>query len=114
LTAGGAGPDDRGMPEKRLVRSSTDKMIGGVCGGLAAYFEVDPVLIRVAFVVALLSGFGGLAYIVLWIVLPQEPTEPPTHARSRALEIAEERYARGEINSEELANIRSDLLEGRS
>jgi phage shock protein PspC (stress-responsive transcriptional regulator) len=108
----GAGPDDMTMPDRRLVRSSTDKQIGGVSGGLAAYFEVDPVLIRVGFVVAAFAGFGLLAYIILWIVLPLESTDAPTGTRSRALDIAEERYARGEITAEELASIRSDL-EGR-
>jgi len=58
----------------RLYRSVKDKTIGGVCGGLADYFNVDVVLIRVAFVLLLLFGGGGfLAYIVLWIVIPQQP-----------------------------------------
>jgi len=60
----------------RLYRSVKDKTIGGVCGGLADYFNVDVVLIRVAFVLLLLFGGGGfLAYIVLWIVIPQQPTD---------------------------------------
>lgn len=49
-------------------------MIGGVCGGLADYFNVDVVLIRIAFVLLLVFGGGGfLAYIILWIVIPIEP-----------------------------------------
>jgi len=61
-------------PPKRLYRSRTDRMIAGVCGGLASYFNIDPVIVRVIAVVALLAGFGGgLAYIILWIVVPEEP-----------------------------------------
>ena len=60
------------MP-KRLYRSRAERMIGGVCGGLAEYFDVDPVLIRVIFVaITLGGGFGVIAYIILWIVVPQE------------------------------------------
>jgi phage shock protein PspC (stress-responsive transcriptional regulator) len=60
----------------RLYRSVNDKTIGGVCGGLADYFNIDVVLIRVAFVLLLLFGGGGfLAYIVLWIVIPQQPMD---------------------------------------
>ena len=56
---------------RRLYRSATDKVIGGVCGGLAAYFAVDPVLVRLAFVVfALAGGASVLLYIVLWIAVP--------------------------------------------
>lgn len=56
---------------KRLYRSEKDRMIGGVCGGIAEYFEVDPVLIRVIAVVLLfMSGFGLLAYLVLWVIVP--------------------------------------------
>lgn len=57
----------------RLYRSN-NKTIGGVCAGLADYFDLDVVLIRVAFVLLLLfGGVGLLAYIILWIVIPQQP-----------------------------------------
>jgi len=60
----------------RLYRSAKNKTIGGVCAGLADYFDLDVVLIRVAFVLLLLFGGGGfLAYIILWIVIPQEPLD---------------------------------------
>lgn len=59
---------------KKLYRSVTDKMIGGVCGGLAEYFEIDPVLVRLIFVLAVIFGGSGiLAYIILWIIVPQKP-----------------------------------------
>src|SRR5205085_11656472 len=57
--------------KKRLVRSITDKKIGGVCGGLADYFKLDPTLMRVIWVVAcLFVGVGLPAYLILWAVLP--------------------------------------------
>jgi phage shock protein C len=93
-------------------------MIGGVCGGLAEYFDVDPTLIRVVAVVAGIMGWGVIAYIVLWIAAPKDSSLPPlppapvaTNAPSDAIRIAEERYARGEITSDELAKIRSDLAQ---
>lgn len=59
---------------KKLYRSVTDKMIGGVCGGLAEYFEVDPVIVRLIFVLAVIFGGSGiLAYLILWIIIPQRP-----------------------------------------
>jgi phage shock protein PspC (stress-responsive transcriptional regulator) len=62
---------------KRFYRSSRDKMIAGVAGGVAEYFDIDPVLVRVAFVVLALSvGFGFLAYIVLWIIVPYDYIHP--------------------------------------
>lgn len=64
---------------KRLYRSRTDRMIAGVCGGLAKHFGIDPTLVRLAFVILALAGMsGGLAYLILWIVVPEEPeTTPP-------------------------------------
>lgn len=57
----------------RLYRSRSEKMIAGVSGGLGEYFDVDPVLIRLLFVVtSFISGAGILAYIILWIVVPRE------------------------------------------
>jgi phage shock protein C len=65
------------MPS-RLYRSRSQKMIAGVAGGLGEYFDVDPVLIRLLFVVtSFISGAGILAYIVLWIVIPVEGDSSP-------------------------------------
>lgn len=62
------------MAGKRLYRSRTENMLGGVCGGLADYLGFDVTLIRVLWVLAtLLGGGGALAYLVLWIVIPREP-----------------------------------------
>ena len=59
---------------KKLYRSVTDKMLGGVCGGLAEYFAVDPVIVRLIFVLAVVFGGSGIiAYIILWIIIPQKP-----------------------------------------
>ncbi len=59
------------MQQSRLMRSETDRMIAGVCGGLAAYLGVDPVLVRLAFVILFLaSGIGLGIYAILWIVVP--------------------------------------------
>jgi phage shock protein C len=63
---------------KRLYRSRSDRMIAGVCGGLGHYFGIDPTLVRLAFVILALAGMsGGLAYIILWLVVPEEPKEEP-------------------------------------
>jgi len=57
-----------------LYRDINDKILGGVCGGLAAYFKIDPSIIRVIFVVFTFSGGAGiLLYILLWIILPARP-----------------------------------------
>ncbi len=64
------------MSESRLTRSNTDKIIAGVCGGLAEYLEIDPVLVRLAFIVLFFaSGIGIPIYIILWIVMPQGENE---------------------------------------
>ena len=61
----------------RLMRSRTDKRIAGICGGLAEYFEVDPTIMRVAWVVvSIVAGavvFGVVAYLVAWFIIPQAP-----------------------------------------
>lgn len=60
------------MPETHLYRSQTDSMIAGVCGGLGEYLNVDAILFRVLFVLALIIGGSGLlVYIILWIVIPE-------------------------------------------
>jgi phage shock protein C len=58
---------------KRLARSRADYMIGGVCGGLGKYFNIDPTIVRLVFVLLAVSGGSGvLLYFVLWIVMPRE------------------------------------------
>ena len=59
---------------KRLYRSRSDRMIGGVCGGLAQYLDTDPTIIRLALALSiLLGGAGILAYLIMWIIIPEEP-----------------------------------------
>lgn len=58
---------------KRLYRSNTAKVIGGVCGGLADYLNIDVALIRVAFVLLVLFGGSGvLVYLIMWIAIPAQ------------------------------------------
>ena len=58
----------------RLYRSRTDKVIGGVSGGLADYINIDPVVVRILFVLlAIFGGSGVLVYIILWIAIPEAP-----------------------------------------
>lgn len=58
---------------KRIYRSAKDRMLGGVCGGIGEYFDVDPTIIRLIAVVFALSGAGILAYIIAWIIIPEQP-----------------------------------------
>jgi len=59
--------------EKRLYRQPKDKMIGGVCTGMGEYFEIDPVILRILFVVGLFMVWGFWAYIIMWIIIPKVP-----------------------------------------
>ena len=60
-----------------MYRSRMSKMVGGVCGGLSEYFQIDPSIMRIGWVVfTMLGGAGLLAYIICWIVIPEEPWIP--------------------------------------
>src|SRR5262249_31976130 len=81
--------DDQHMAPRRLTRSSTDKMIGGVAGGLGAYFGVDPLLFRIAFAIScFFGGIGFLAYIALVAFVPTDEGESFMAPRSRGASIA--------------------------
>lgn len=60
------------MEQKRLYRSNTNKMICGVCGGVADYINIDPTVVRLLWVVFAFSGFGILAYILAAIIMPYQ------------------------------------------
>jgi phage shock protein C len=68
------------MEEPRtLYRSRTQRMVAGVCGGLAEYFNIDTTVIRVLFLVLTLFGGSGLVvYVVMWIIVPDASKTPPT------------------------------------
>lgn len=61
---------------KRLYKSRNDKMLGGVCGGIAEYFDIDPTLVRLGWVLfCALGGSGILAYIIAAIIIPSRPLD---------------------------------------
>jgi phage shock protein PspC (stress-responsive transcriptional regulator) len=62
------------MPGRRLYRSRVDRKVAGVCGGIAEYFDIDPVFVRIAaFLLMFPHGLGVIAYLVCWIAIPQRP-----------------------------------------
>ncbi len=61
---------------KKLYRSRKNKILAGVCGGIAEYFNQDPTIIRIIFAILFLGfGIGLLAYIVAWVLIPVNPSE---------------------------------------
>ena len=62
------------IARQRLVRPRADRKIAGVCAGFAEYFDIDVIVIRLVWVVvAFLGGTGFLAYVIAWIIIPEEP-----------------------------------------
>lgn len=71
--------------QKKLYRSLSSKMIAGVCGGVADYFSLDPLLVRILWVVACLAnGIGFLAYLVFLILVPQNPDQTPVEDKKKS------------------------------
>jgi phage shock protein C len=67
--------ETEGVSGRRLTRSRRNRVLGGVCGGIGEYFGVDPVLVRLVFILAVFSGFGFPIYLLLWLVIPLEGNE---------------------------------------
>ena len=68
-------------PNKNLYRSLNDKVVGGVCSGIANFINIDPTIVRVLFAIICFSGWGLIIYAILWIVLPKQELEPFSGAR---------------------------------
>lgn len=65
-------------PYRKLWRSRRDKKIAGVCGGLATYFMIDPIWVRLLFIFFFLAGGAALlVYVLIWLLVPLEPREFP-------------------------------------
>ena len=79
----------------RLYRNEADKVLGGVCSGLANYLKIDPVIIRILYVIMIFGSFGAavLVYLVLWVVLPTQSLE--TTIRKRLFRSTEDRMVGG-------------------
>jgi phage shock protein PspC (stress-responsive transcriptional regulator) len=59
---------------KKFYRSRKNRVIAGICGGLAEYFDVDPIIVRLITLILVMSAGGGLlAYLIAWVVVPEEP-----------------------------------------
>ncbi|GGB10381.1 PspC domain-containing protein [Puia dinghuensis] len=102
--AGGAGSQQQSGPQpnfqfaggepRRLYRAGNDKILGGVCAGLANYLRLDPAIVRIIFVLMTLGwGSGVLLYIILWIILPTR--ELPVNARKRLYRNPDDRVIGG-------------------
>ncbi|GAB4158713.1 MAG: PspC domain-containing protein [Roseiflexaceae bacterium] len=81
------------MEHTQLRRSSSDRMVAGVAGGLAALLKIDPVIVRVAFVIlALINGAGAFLYLIMWVIVPADQSSAATPAeqvRENVLDIRE-------------------------
>jgi phage shock protein PspC (stress-responsive transcriptional regulator) len=67
--------DAKAVEHKRLYRSGDDKLISGVCGGIAEYFDIEPIFVRIIFLIALFFSFGFIIilYILFWIFIQKNP-----------------------------------------
>lgn len=85
---------------EKLYRSRRVRVFGGVAGGLAQYFNIDPIIVRVLFViVTIFHGMGLLLYIILWIVVPEEPFEVAYQTKTD-----EQRKAEGQTADDSTTN----------
>src|SRR4051794_41902236 len=83
-------PEPPGPAPRRLVRSSSDQVLGGVAGGLGRYFDIDPIIFRIGFVVLTLAGGAGfIAYVPAWLLGPPHPAggAPPAGRRNHLTEV---------------------------
>ncbi len=80
---------------KRLFRDENDKVLGGVCSGLANYFNIDVVIARIIFVVLLFSGVGFLTYIIMWIAVPSSATTQIGGTRKKLFRDPDEKLLAG-------------------
>lgn len=61
------------VSSKRLYRSMDNRLLAGVCSGLGEYFEIDPVIIRIIWIILIIGGYGILLYLLFWLIIPRKP-----------------------------------------
>ncbi len=101
--------------QSRLTRSATEVMVAGVCGGLAEYFNIDPVIVRLIFVlVTLTSGLGLPVYILLWIIMPKASAGQGQHSIEQgARQFGAEVSQLGQQISQEAARLGREVMVGQ-
>lgn len=91
---------------RRLYRSRRNAVIGGVCGGLGEYFDVDPVLVRIIWLIALFSGVGLIVYFLCWLLIPQRPLGDNIQEKSQYQDgYYNEDYYRNETGRQEKTKV---------
>jgi phage shock protein C len=103
------------IPVERLYRSSTQRMLGGVCGGLGEYFNIDPTLVRIVYILVtiatgVLLGIG--LYIVLWLIVPSEASVGKSIRESMRENVDEMAQSARDISNEVQATLRRSPPEG--
>lgn len=94
---------------RRVYRSKDDRVIAGVCGGLAKYFDIDPVIVRIIAVLSVFaSGLGLLAYLIFWLVVPLEESEAAKPGDTVKANVEEMKDAANELGQD----LRAALGEG--
>jgi phage shock protein C len=101
--------------QPRLSRSTSERMVAGVCGGLAEYFNIDPVIVRLIFVlVTLTSGIGLPVYILLWVIMPREVALSGQEPFERsAQQLSEDAAQPGQQFSQEASRFSREVLVGQ-
>ncbi|MBU2036925.1 PspC domain-containing protein [Patescibacteria group bacterium] len=98
------------MHNKTLHRSQGDKILAGVCGGLAEYFEVDSTIIRLLFIlIVALGGSGLLIYLILWLIMPKKAGETAVINEQRVKEFANEIKAKANDLREEFKKDKPEV-----
>jgi len=102
--------------KKKLYRSKKDCVIGGVCGGIAEYFDVDPTLIRLlAVLVFFLGGSGIIAYIIGWIIIPQNPNgNTKDNSENKGKIEGKTKKATDKVNKKAEENLPEEESKGKS
>lgn len=94
--------------EKRIYRSRKESMIAGVCGGLGEYFDLDPIIFRIIFVLLIFAGGAGIiAYIIAWIIIPEVPE---TQALGKEAKVSPTPGATAEESKPEKAKLLGGLI----
>lgn len=101
--------------QSRLTRSATESMVAGVSGGLAEYFNIDPVIVRLSFVlVTLTSGLGLPVYLLLWVIMPKAPAAGVQGSlEAGAKQFSQEIAELGQAISQETSRISREVMVGQ-